>query len=56
MYVQAMYEVHTDDIELFLNKLENINYHYKSKAEIVIYDDINIVYHTETYHNVKTHQ
>jgi hypothetical protein len=56
-YIQAMYEVHAGDSELFLNKSENIiNYRYKSKAEIVICDDINIDYHTETYHNVKTHQ
>jgi hypothetical protein len=48
---------HTNDFELFLYKLENIiNYHYKAKAESVICDDINIDYHTETCHNVKTHQ
>jgi hypothetical protein len=50
IYVLAIYRAPKGDFEMFLNKLENMNYLYKTKAEFVIYGDINIDYRAESYH------
>lgn len=42
-YVLPMYRAPTGDFELFLNKLENINYFYKPDVESVNCSNIDIV-------------
>jgi hypothetical protein len=48
-YVHSLPPLPTGDFELFLNKLENVNYLYRTKSEFVIYGDTNTNCLTESY-------
>jgi hypothetical protein len=47
-YISCLHtEPHTDNFELHIHKLENMNHHYKPKPDFIMYGDIHL---TESYH------